>query len=124
MKKQSRKEVAFKASKEKKQKQKPYDDELAEDKENFVEKLEKGSGKYKGKLPLRNFNYGKIGNYAKKCPYLKREGRDDEEYHIKWGKVGNKKRFHMKSLYSKEDSDDDKYKLSFMGLHIINDSKN
>ena len=46
---------------------------------------------------------------------------------IKRGKVGNKKRFHKKSLYSKEynnDVDDDESNILFMGLDTLNDFEN
>lgn len=39
---------------------------------NFVIKLKKGSGKYEGKLPFKCFNYGKIGHFATKCPYVRK----------------------------------------------------
>ena len=57
----SRKEATFKASS--KNQLENLDDEEA----LFIKKLEKGTGKYKGKLPLKFFNYGIIGHYASKC---------------------------------------------------------
>jgi hypothetical protein len=42
-------------------------------------KIKKGTHKYKGKFPLICFNYGKVGHFAKKCPYPKHEDSDDEE---------------------------------------------
>jgi hypothetical protein len=42
-----------------------------EEETNFIRKLSKGSGKYKGKLPFKCFNYGKVGHFASKCPYPK-----------------------------------------------------
>jgi hypothetical protein len=42
-----------------------------EENANFIKKLKKGIGKYKGKIPLRCFNCGKIGHFANKCPYPK-----------------------------------------------------
>ena len=35
----------------------------------FIRKLEKGTGKYKGNLPLKFFNCGTIGHFSNKCPY-------------------------------------------------------
>jgi hypothetical protein len=34
-----------------------------EEEANFIRKLQKGSGKYKGKLPFKCFNYGKVGTF-------------------------------------------------------------
>ena len=44
-----------------------YDEEEA----NFIKKLQRGSGKYKNKLPFKCFNCGKVGHFQKKCPYPK-----------------------------------------------------
>jgi hypothetical protein len=43
-----------------------------------VRKLKRGSGKYKGKLPFKFFNCGRVGNFVAKCPYEKREQIDDK----------------------------------------------
>jgi hypothetical protein len=58
------------------------DSEPDEIEAKFVKRLKKGSGKYKGKLPFKCFNYGKIGHFANKCPHKgKDQTCDDEEKH-------------------------------------------
>jgi hypothetical protein len=66
-----RREVAFKASKKtrkNKTRSKPCssnsDDSDNEEEANFMIKLERGTGKYKGKLPFKCFNCGKVGHFA------------------------------------------------------------
>ena len=51
-------EESFKADKNE-------DSELDEIEEKFVKRLKKGSGIYKGKLPFKCFNYGRIGHFFK-----------------------------------------------------------
>ena len=74
----SRKEATFKVSskqvgKNKSTKDKPTSDEYDdEEMTNFVQKLKKGTGKCKGKLPLKCFSCGKIGHFDSKCLYAKK----------------------------------------------------
>ena len=42
-----------------------YED-LDDEESLFVKKLERGTRKYKGKLPLKWFNYGRIGHFSKR----------------------------------------------------------
>jgi hypothetical protein len=44
-----------------------------------VRRLKKGTGKYKGKIPLKFFNCGKIGHFSSECPYARGSDSDDEE---------------------------------------------
>ena len=84
-------EASFRGSKKTRNKEhkvedKPHD-ESDEKEANFVRKLKKGTMKYKGKLPFKCLNCGKIGHYAKKCPF--------EE---------NKVLYKKNNIYSKEDN--------------------
>ena len=75
----SRKEATFKAIKYSKNPKAPSKNhsDISDDEESlFIKKLERGTGKYKGKLPLKCFNYGRIGHFASKCPYSKQDDSD------------------------------------------------
>ena len=76
----SRKEETFTASKKtKKNNQKAkyfscsnYSEESYDDVEsNFVRKLKRGTGKFKGKLSFKCSNCGNVGHFSSKCPYGK-----------------------------------------------------
>ena len=69
----SKKEAVFKVS------SKNQSDNLDDEEALFVSKLKKGTGKYKGKLPLKCFNCGRIGHFCHKCSYPKQEEGDHEE---------------------------------------------
>jgi hypothetical protein len=45
----------------------------------FVRRLKKGSRKYQGKLPLKCFNYGKIGHFENKCTHKKKDQNSEGE---------------------------------------------
>jgi hypothetical protein len=68
-------ETTFKASKTKinqeKKHQSSHHEESDVEEANFIRKLQKGSGKYKGKLLYKCFNCGKVGHFSSKCPYPK-----------------------------------------------------
>jgi len=109
------KESTFKASKNTKKKDKRNEKSnssknaiLEDDEEvaNFVRRMKKGTGKYRGKLPLIFFNCDGIGNFANKCPHKKKkrnEEDDSERKQIYKGKRTKKKIF-KKSLCTKENS--------------------
>jgi hypothetical protein len=73
---------------------------------NFVRKLQKGIGKYKGMLPLKCFNCGGIGIFASKCPQRNKDN-DEEEFSTremkskKTNKRRNNKKFFKKCFYYK-----------------------
>jgi hypothetical protein len=65
---QTNNEAAFKSIKKTKDKDNDLDEEI----ENFVRRFQKGSGRYKGKSPLKCFNCGRIGHILKTIT-IKRE---------------------------------------------------
>jgi hypothetical protein len=75
-------EAALKVlNKTKGQKQKPqsiHHEESDVEEANFITKLQKGVGKYKGKLPFKFFNCGKVGHFASKCTHTKEDPKDEE----------------------------------------------
>jgi len=81
----SNKEANLKSSKKTKKKEHEsrdnFDNESYVMEAHFVRKLKKGSRKYKGKIPFKCFNCGKVVHFVDKCPYSKDESSDDEEYH-------------------------------------------
>jgi hypothetical protein len=66
-------ETTFKTSKKKMRREKKTNDKLSDisnvEETNFIKKLLKGFGKYKGKLPLKCFNCVRVGHFGNKCPY-------------------------------------------------------
>ena len=131
----SGKEAAFKASNQKKtSKPRPKseysnNDEFdSKEESNFVRKLKWGTYKYKGKLPLKCFECGRISHFSSKCPYAK--GDDENNYKKNKSfhnyKKGNNERFaKSKNFNSKEDSnssdvesdsDNDFKKVLFMDI--------
>ena len=57
----SKREATFKAS------SKNQTENLDDEEALFIKKIEKGTDKYKGKLPLKCFNCGRIGHFVSKC---------------------------------------------------------
>jgi hypothetical protein len=106
-------EATFKVlNKTKIQNQKPksiHDEEFDVEEANFIRKLHKGERKYKGKLPFKCFNYGKVVHFASKCPYPKEDPEDEEnkttQYKKKEKPNYNKKIYKGKNnFYSKEEN--------------------
>ena len=75
------KEATFKSHKNMKAKQESKEEETSNEMEaNFVQKLKRGKGKYKGKLLFKCFNCGGIGHFVAKCP-LNENNKSDEGSH-------------------------------------------
>jgi hypothetical protein len=93
-------EASFKADKNE-------DSEPDEIEEKFVKRLKKGSGKYKGKLPFKFFNCGRIGHFADKCPHKKHDQNYEGEEKHKSRRFDKKKSLCVNNDDSSEDTDSD-----------------
>ncbi len=68
------------------------DSEMDEVEAKFLRRLKTGSGKYKGKMPIKRFDYGKVGHFASKCPHKKMDQNPvDEDKHTfkRYNKINN-----------------------------------
>jgi hypothetical protein len=91
-------EASFKAEKNE-------DSEPDEIEEKIVKRLKKGSCKYKGKLPFKCFNFGKIGHFANKCPHKRKDQTCDDEEKHKHKNFFKENNFKKKSLCVNNDDD-------------------
>eukprot|EP00253_Pinus_taeda_P025092 PITA_25092 len=92
-----RSEATFKASGKGDYYEASHVPEEEEEESNLVRNLQRGSGRFRGKLHFKFFACGRVGHYAAKCPY-KDKGKEPSRWNKKQG--ANKK-----SYYTHEDSD-------------------
>ena len=71
-----------------------------EEESNFVKNLQRGTGRFRGKLPFKCFACGRVGHYAAKCRHKDKIDKGKEP--IRWNKKQNVTK---KSYYTHEDSD-------------------
>jgi hypothetical protein len=93
-------EESFKADKNE-------DSEPDEIEAKFVKRLKKGSGKYKGKLPFKCFNCGRIGHFSNKCPHKKHDQNYEGEEKHKSRRFDKNKSLCVNNDDSSEDTDSD-----------------
>ncbi|MCY6525037.1 hypothetical protein, partial [Actinobacillus pleuropneumoniae] len=71
-----------------------------EEESNFFKNLQRGAGKFRGKLPFKCLACGRDGHYATKCPHKDKLDKGKEP--ARWNK---KQSANKKSYYTHEDSD-------------------
>ena len=88
---------------------------------NFVNRIPRGTRRYKGKTPLKCFNCGKIGHFSTKCPVEKNKKKINFEMNFKDQRTMDKKILFTKeeeegiSYFEEEESvEDNKNKISFI----------
>ena len=84
-------EASFKADKNN-----DYEMDVIEEK--IVRRLNKGSGKYKGRIPFKRFNYSNIGHFSSKCPHKKKGQTSDDEENYTFKKYNKEAKYKKKIL--------------------------
>eukprot|EP00253_Pinus_taeda_P005677 PITA_05677 len=77
-----------------------YYESGGEEESNFVRNLQRGIGRFRGKLSFKFFAGGRVGHYAAKCPHKDKVDKGKEP--IRWNKKQNANK---KNYYTHEDSD-------------------
>jgi len=68
------------------------------DEVNLVNKLQRGSRRFRGKLPFKFFACGRVGHYAAKCPHKDKYEKGKE--YAKWNRkqVVNKRSYYIMKI--------------------------
>jgi hypothetical protein len=131
----SKEEAAFKAlnnpkDQEQRFKSNPQEDSFDKEEANFIKKLQKGLGKYKGKFPFKCFDCSKVGHIASKCPYSKgtpEDGKDTRKFFKKTSYKkdyykGNKNFITKNEDSSSNSSENEESEVMFLGIEEINEN--
>ena len=78
-----RREAAFKASGKGDYNESGHMSE-GEEESNFVKNLQRGSGRFKGKLSFKCFACGRVGHYVAKCPHKDKLDKGKEP--VRWNR--------------------------------------
>ncbi|GLJ07858.1 hypothetical protein SUGI_0075690 [Cryptomeria japonica] len=92
---------------------------------NFVRKLKRGTERYKGNLPLKCFNCGKVGHFAANFPHKETGGDESREFRKSTGKDRERNDYrqgmrgyrNQNSLYTIEDDTTDEENASKVDYH-------
>ncbi|XP_043710374.1 uncharacterized protein LOC122659308 [Telopea speciosissima] len=97
--------AAFKVQKKKQIEPKSDEDDIDADSDDgetdFIRKLKRGKGKYKGKLPFKSFNCGGVGHFAAKCPHKGKDANEEPKQFKKKKTFFKKGKSKSKGLISK-----------------------
>lgn len=96
-----KREIAFKTTRKTKEESSESDSDDSEEVAKH-KNTKRGFRKYRGKLPLKYFNCGRVGHFAAKCPYTKDDQVNEEDF---------KKKYKWKTSYKQRNFSEKKKSL-------------